>query len=104
MTAIMKLLMDNNGLSKDYQHEVVKHNANEFVNEKGHHTNGLEGYWSLFKRGVYGIYHSVSAKHLNRYCDEFSYRYNTRNVNDTERFSLSLTQMEGRLTYKQLIQ
>lgn len=93
-----------NNLSKDYQHEVVKHNANEFVNEKGHHTNGLEGYWSLFKRGVYGIYHSVSAKHLNRYCDEFAYRFNTRNVNDTERFSLSLTQMEGRLTYNQLVQ
>jgi len=91
-----------NGLGENYQHEVLKHNADEFVNENGFHTNSIEGFWSLLKRGIFGIYHQVSPKHLNRYCDEFSYRYNTRGAKDNERFSNSLTHTEGRLTYKQL--
>ena len=91
-----------NGLSEDYQHEVLKHNADEFVNENGFHTNSIEGFWSLLKRDIFGIYHQVSPKHLNRYCDEFSYRYNTRGAKDNERFSNSLTHTEGRLTYKEL--
>ncbi len=90
------------GLSGDYQHEVLKHNANEFV-RNGFHTNSIEGFWSLLKRGIFGIYHSVSPKHLNKYCDEFSYRYNTRSIKDDQRFSASLTQVQGRLTYKRLI-
>lgn len=69
----------------------------------GFHTNGIENYWSLLKRGIYGIYHSASPKHLQRYCDEFSFRYNTRKLTDCERFNLTLTRMEGRLTHKQLI-
>lgn len=91
-----------NGLGENYQHEVLKHNADEFVNENGFHTNSIEGFWSLLKRGIFGIYHQVSPKHLNRYCDEFSYRYNTRGAKDNERFSNSLTHTEGRLTYKKL--
>jgi len=91
-----------NGLSKDYQHEVVKHNSGEYV-KNNFHTNSLEGFWSLLKRGIFGIYHSVTAKHLNQYCDEFSYRYNTRNISDSSRFTLSLVNAEERLTYKQLI-
>lgn len=91
-----------NGLNKDFKHEVLKHNDNEFV-KGGFHTNSIEGFWSLLKRGIFGIYHSVSPKHLNRYCDEFSYRYNTRTIADTDRFSESLKQVEGKLTYKMLI-
>ena len=92
-----------NGLSSDYQHEVLKHNDGEFVNGKNFHTNSVEGFWSLLKRGIFGIYHSASPKHLNTYCDEFSYRYNSRNISDGTRFALSLSNAEERLTYKQLI-
>lgn len=91
-----------NGLSSEYQHEVLKHIENEFV-RNGFHTNSIEGFWSLLKRGIFGIYHSVSAKHLHRYTGEFSYRYNTRDENDRDRFSNSLTRLEGHLTYKKLI-
>lgn len=63
----------------------------------------MEGYWSILKRGIIGIYHQVSSKHLQRYCDEFSCRYNTRKVKDNERFELTMSIVEGRLTYNQLI-
>lgn len=91
------------GLATNYQHEVIKHNAGEYV-RNGFHTNSLEGFWSLLKRGIYGIYHQVSPKHLQRYTDEFSYRYNTREIKDQDRFDVSLSQVSGRLTYKNLIQ
>lgn len=91
-----------NGLSKDYQHQVLKHNEMEFV-KNGFHTNSIEGFWSLLKRGIFGIYHSTSKKHLNKYCDEFEYRYNTRKLTDGDRFNLSLANANSRLTYKQLI-
>jgi len=68
-----------------------------------HHINGIEGFWSIFKRGIYGIYHQVSPKHLHRYCDEFSFRYNTKNLNNTCKFDLSLKRTDCRLTYKDLI-
>lgn len=93
-----------NGLNKDYQHEVVKHNAENYVTDKGFHTNSLEGFWGLFKRGIFGIYHKVSPKHLNRYCDEFEFRYNTRKMGETERFDMALTRIETTLPYKQLTQ
>ena len=92
------------GLNSNYQHEVLKHNEGQFINSHNFHNNSVEGFWSLLKRGIFGIYHSVSPKHLNRYCDEFQYRYNTRKVIDTDRFSLSLTNTEHRLTYNNLIQ
>ena len=92
-----------NGLDKNFTHEVLKHNEGEFVNTNNFHTNSVEGFWSLLKRGIFGIYHSASPKHLNKYCDEFSYRYNTRNITDADRFNLSLVNAEQRITYKQLI-
>jgi transposase-like protein len=91
-----------NGLNKDFQHEIVNHKSNEFKNEVGFHTNGIESFWSLLKRGICGIYHQTSVKHLNKYCDEFAFRYNTREI-ETERFTLSLLKAEKRLTYKDLI-
>lgn len=90
------------GLSDNFQHEVVKHNEGQYMNN-GFHTNSIEGFWSLFKRGIYGIYHFTSKKHLSRYTDEFSYRYNTRQLLDKDRFILSLNKIDGRLTYQQLI-
>jgi len=90
------------GLNSNYQHEVLKHNEKQYVNNS-FHTNSIEGFWSLLKRGIFGIYHSTSPKHLNKYCDEFSYRYNTRSSTDGNRFILSLVNAEERLTYKTLI-
>ena len=89
-------------LAHPYVHQVIKHGEGEYSRE-GFHTNNIEGFWSLLKRGIFGIYHYTSPKHLNRYCDEFSYRYNTRKIADTERFTLSLSKINGRLTYKNLI-
>ena len=55
------------------------------------------------KRGVYGIYHQISFKHLQRYCDEFSYRFNSRQITDAERFIFATQNIEGRLSYKRLV-
>lgn len=68
------------GLDKEYEHKVVEHSTSEYVKD-GFHTNSIEGFWSHLKRGIMGIYHKVSKKHLFRYCDEFTFRYNTRDLN-----------------------
>ncbi|MDQ2718289.1 MAG: IS1595 family transposase [Bacteroidota bacterium] len=86
----------------EYERQSVNHSKREWV--RGNvHTNGVENFWSVMKRGIYGIYHQISYKHLQRYCDEFSYRYNSRDINDGNRFELTLQRIEGRLTYKQLV-
>lgn len=91
-------------LAANYNHVVVDHTKDIYVTSEGLHTNTIEGYWSQLKRGIYGIYHQVSPKHLHRYCDEFAYRYNTRKKKDSERFNHSLEKASGkRLTYKRLI-
>lgn len=100
------LITDSFGGYKDLnlefkQHEVICHGANEFVRGQ-FHTNSIEGFFSQFKRGIYGVYHWCSVGHLQRYCDEFSYRYNTRKMKDADRFTLSLQNMERRLTYNRL--
>ena len=68
-------------------HEIINHNQDEFVRGR-FHTNSIEGFFSQLKRGIYGVYHWCSTDHLNRYCDEFAYRYNTRKRKDAERFTL----------------
>jgi len=91
-----------NGISKIYDHSVVKHNEGEYVNGRIH-TNTIEGFWSLLKRGIIGIYHFISKKHLQNYVDEFVFRYNTRNSNEVDRFNLLLSNTEIRTTYRRLI-
>ena len=68
------------------------------------HTNSIEGHRSLLNRGIIGIYHNVSAKHLQVYCNEFSYRHNARKIADGERF-FSVLGRNGNfvLPYKKLI-
>jgi transposase-like protein len=86
-----------------YKHESVNHGVKEFVNGMAS-TNTAESYWSHLKRGINGIYHHVSPKHLQLYCDEYSYRWNTRNMTDGERFENWFSAINGkRLTYKSLI-
>lgn len=92
------------GLNKEYAgHEVVKHKEEEYVRDGVIHTNSIEGAFSLLKRSIIGIYHSVTPKHLSRYCDETMFRYNSRGLKDAARFSMSLQRIEGRLKYKDLV-
>jgi hypothetical protein len=85
----------------EFEHQVVDH-AVEYVNGKIH-TNGLENFWSLLKRGINGTYVSVEPFHLFRYLDEQAYRFNNRKMNDAERFDLAVKGMVGkRLTFDQL--
>jgi transposase-like protein len=91
-----------NKIGKRYDHVVVNHAAHQYVNN-GFHTNGMENYWSLVKRGIVGIYHQVSPKHLQSYLDEFSYRFNSRKIKDNDRFELTLSHLEGSMPYKKLI-
>ena len=92
------------GLGQEYAgHESVNHSKSEY--RKGiAYTNSVEGFFSCLKRSIYGIYHSVSPKHLQRYCNETSYRYNYRKIKDANRFRMTLQNVEGRLKYKDLIQ
>jgi transposase-like protein len=90
----------------DMVHEIVNH-AEEYVRGQIH-TNGLENFWSLLKRGLNGTYISVEPFHLHRYLDEQVFRYNNRAtpenpLNDSDRFVLAVSQIAGRrLTYKEL--
>jgi transposase-like protein len=90
------------GLDGDFFHQIVDH-AVAYVDGKVH-TNGLENFWSLLKRGLKGTYVSVEPFHLFRYLDEQAFRYNyRRDMNDADRFSLALSKISGkRLTYKEL--
>ena len=90
------------GLEFIYDHLFVKHRLGEYV--KGiAHTNTIENFWSILKRGIVGIYHFVSKKHLSRYLDEFTFRFNTRGMSEEERFNYLLANCGGRLAYDQLI-
>jgi hypothetical protein len=89
-------------VNRIYDHLYVKHNEGEYVNGRIY-TNTIEGFWSILKRGIVGIYHFTSRKHIQRYVDEFVFRYNTRQYTEMERFNLLLQNTEHRLTYKELI-
>ena len=84
-------------------HETVRHSIGEYVQEQAH-TNGIESFWSLLKRGYYGTYHKMSEKHLARYIGEFAGRHNARAVDTIEQMTLMAQGMMGkRLTYQELI-
>jgi transposase-like protein len=94
-------LKSYDGLEDAFQHEVINH-AVEYVNGNVH-TNAMENFWSLLKRGLHGTYISVEPFHLFRYVDEQAYRFNNRKLTDAERFSSVLKNIVGRrLTYEQL--
>lgn len=87
-------------LDKEYNREFVAHGKKQYVKGKAH-TNTLEGWFSLLKRGVTGTFHHVSEKHLDRYVDEFAFRYNRREMSDAQRAVSALKKVGGkRLMYK----
>lgn len=89
-------------LNKVYTHNTVTHSLRVYVSGDSH-TNTIENFWSVLKRGLYGIYHQVSDKHLERYLNEFAARYNSRTIGSFERFNDFLKDAEGGLLYKNLI-
>jgi transposase-like protein len=91
-----------NSLNGKYRHVSINHGKEEYVRGAAH-TNTIEGFWSLLKRQITGIHHSVSPKHLQRYCNESAYRYNNKLVAQDERFANALANCDRRLTYNQLI-
>lgn len=93
-----------NQVHKNYKHRKINHRDKEYVRQEDIlvHTNNMEGFWSLLKRQLDGIHHSVSPKHLQRYCNEASFRYNHRSAFQDERFANALANCNGSLKYKDL--
>ena len=90
--------------SKGYVHHTVNHSAGEYVRHFCIHTNGIESFWAMLKRGHYGIYHYMSPKHLHRYVNEFAFRQNTAQAGTMGFIEQTIDRMIGkRLTYKGLI-
>ena len=86
-----------------FAHKTVKHSVGQYVDEMAH-VNGVESFWSLFKRGYHGIYHKISPKHLARYTAEFAGRHNTRGLDTIDQMQLTVRGMaHKRLRYSDLI-
>jgi hypothetical protein len=77
------------------KHETVRHSAKEYVRGDVH-TNSAEGFFGIFKRGMTGVYHHCGEQHLQRYLDEFSFRYSNRKISDAERASRALMGVSGK--------
>jgi transposase-like protein len=91
-------------MNRDFAHQVVNHGIGEYVRGPAH-TNTIEGYFSILKRGISGVYHHVSQQHLKRYLAEFDFRYNERmalDVTDAERAIKAVKGVVGkRVTYQE---
>ncbi len=89
------------GLDKEFvEHHVVNHGRGEYVRGNAH-TNTIEGFFSLLKRGITGTFHHISKEHLNRYLAEFYFRWNNKDVTDGERTDYAIKGFEGkRLMYR----
>lgn len=96
-------LMSYSKIGSLYKHEAVKHGKGEYVRGNAH-TNGIESFWALFKRGLNGTYHHASKKHLQKYVDEFAFRWNGRGNGMAETFSDLVEKVAGtgKLSYKSL--
>lgn len=103
---VVSQLVHSCHLGKDdkFKRFMVDHQAGQYVNGC-FHTNGIENFWSLLKRGIIGIFHQVSPQHLQNYCDEFAARNNTRKIKETMNVSsfTSNNAMEGLNTINSLV-
>lgn len=92
------------GLRKTHRHSVIRHSWKIYARKEGDvliSTNTIEGYFSILKRGINGVYHHVGKNHLHRYLPEFDFRYNSRHIEDGERSLLAIRKVTGkRLTYR----
>jgi len=90
-------------LDQQFNHQIVNHSISQYVN-KNVSTNSIECFWSHLKRGINGTYHWISKKHTQKYTDEFTLRFNTREYNEKNRFDLVLlSSVSKRLTYRELV-
>ena len=90
-------------LKDAYRHETVKHSVAEYVRGNAH-TNSIESFWAMFKRGYYGVYHQMSRKHLHRYVNEFAGRHNIRSLGTLDQMAAIVRGMDQkRLRYVDLI-
>lgn len=103
-----KLMSDENtsykAIGKEFpSHQTVAHCRREYVRGDVT-TNTIESFWAILKRGIYGVYHNVSSTHLQRYLDEFEFRYNTRKLDDGERTLAAIQGAVGkRLAYSEQV-
>ena len=98
-TVVTDELSAYNGLSEKYNHVFVRHGEKEFV-VGSFSTNGIEGFWGHFKRIVFGTYHYVSKTYLERYIDEAVYRFNTKELKESDRFAYMFKKAIGKCDYK----
>lgn len=90
-------------LSKSFNHDFVRHSADQYVNGDVH-TNNIENFWSQFSRTIFGTYHHVSPKHLGRYVNEQTFRFNNRDLSEGSKFDVALANgVNKRLDYKTLV-
>ena len=100
-----KVYTDDHASYQDmrFDHEAVNHSVGEYVRGQAH-TNGIESFWSMFKRGYHGTYHKMSPKHLDRYVTEFAGRHNVRDADTVDQMAGVVAGMTGkRLRYDALI-
>ena len=91
------------GLSKSFGHRTVKHSVDEYVNGMAH-TNGIESFWAMLKRGYKGTYHQMSPKHIARYFTEFAGRHNVRDFDTLAQMTMLANGLDGkRLRYDDLV-
>ena len=86
----------------EYTHAVVNHGAKQYV-DSDNYTNTIEGFWAQLKRMIFGIYHSVSYKYLQRYVDEAVFRYNTRKQSESDRFKYMFLKLIGVVQYRDIL-
>ena len=93
-----------NKVGQKYNHKRINHRSHEYARKEDIlvHTNNIEGFWNILKKQIDGIHHSVSAKHLQRYCNESAFRFNSRTLPQDIRFVKALSNCNGSLKYKQL--
>ena len=86
------------GIGAYLPHDTIRH-ADAYIVGDNIHTQGIENFWSLLKRGLIGTYHHVTPHYLHQYVGEFAFRFNARKMTDPERFAHALGNVEGRLTW-----